>query len=103
MRQVMKALAVAFLLATLAPNTAHAQFFQPVEVLRAGPNSGGTVFIRLRHAASTPGFAVDWFRANALVANSMLATALTAIALDLKVQVNLDLINGEVLVIYLIK
>ena len=95
MRQTVKALAVALLLTTVWTSAAQAVptwYTCVVEVTGTGDHN--IMFFRLSDTAASPEFTAHWFRAPETLKKEFLAVGLTAIALDKKVLVLVDLIGA---------
>ena len=99
MKQVFRVLAlVALLVMGGAPTQAAPGWFTCI-VKATGPTDTGQVFVQLTHDAGSPAFTNKWFQADNSVEKEMLATALTAIAANMRLQVRTDPAVGGVPVI----
>ncbi len=95
MRKVGKILAVALLLTTVWTSAAQAapEWYTCVVEL-TGTGDHNFEFFRLRDTAAGPAFTAKWFKAPEIVKIEYMALALTAISLDKKVLVLVDLIGA---------
>ncbi len=90
MRRIWKILAVVVFVCTAWTSTANAEIgWFHCTVNKAGPSTLD-VFVNLTDTASVPEFTNKWFKVSGNVKKEMLATALTGMALDLRVLVRTD-------------
>ena len=92
MKKVGMVFAVTLFVSVAWASTAHAgAAWYKAEVIRAGPAISGTIFINLSDTDASPAFRRKWFKAADNIKKEMLATAFTAISLDLVVRIYADL------------
>jgi len=92
MMKILKMAIVALLLSVLVVTSVQAApSWYSTEVQMTGMSSNGILFVRLTDVAGTPAFENKWFTVDPAFNNQFLATLLTAISAQKRVQVFADI------------